>query len=56
MSKPLSRPVSFRTMSVKGLTQQLDGTEKPYPVYYLGSAIKLERPTQPGQQYRWLTS
>lgn len=56
MAKPLSRPVTFKKMSAKALTQQLDGTEDPYPVYYLGSRVKFERPTQPGQQYRWITS
>lgn len=53
MANPLTRVVSFRQMSAKAVVQQLDGTELPYPVYYLGRTIKFERPVAPGQTYRW---
>jgi hypothetical protein len=56
MSRPLSQQVTFKKMSAKALTQQLDGVEQPYPVYYVGNRVKVERPTQPGQTYRWINS
>ena len=49
----LSRPVTFKTLNVRALVQQLDGTERAYPVYYFGRTIKIERPEVPGQTYRW---
>ena len=48
-----SAKVTFKTLNVKAMVQQLAGTENPYPVYYFGSQIKFERPEVPGQEYRW---
>ncbi len=53
MANPLTRTATFRQMSAKAVVQQLDGVERPYPVYYLGRTIKFERPESPGQTYRW---
>ena len=45
--------VTFKTLNVKAMVQQLAGTESAYPVYYFGSQTKFERPEVPGQEYRW---
>ena len=49
----LTRKVTFKTLNVKALVQQLAGTEPAYPVYYFGKIVKFERPEVPGQTYRW---
>ena len=51
---PLNR-VRFKKRSLKAIVHQLDGPEKPYPVYRFGGYHnKFERPEVPGQPYRWL--
>jgi len=47
------RPVRFRKVSGKAIVHQLEGPEKPYPVYRF-PLLKFERPERPGQTYRWL--
>ena len=45
--------VRFRKFSAKALGSQLDGVERPYPVYlFSGKGLKTERPETPGQPYR----
>ncbi len=56
MSHIKTPPVTFKTINGKALVHQLVGVEPPYPVYYFGKQVKLERPEVPGQQYRWITS
>ena len=56
MPRAISPKVTFRRVSAKSLMLQLDGPERPYPVYYFGKTVKFERPERPGQPYRWLTS
>jgi hypothetical protein len=48
-----SAQVRFKTISAKGLVQQLDGPERNYPVYQFAGAYKFERPETPGSEYRW---
>jgi len=53
MANTLTRTATFKTLNVRALVQQLDGTEQAYPVYYFGKTIKYERPEVAGATYRW---
>ncbi len=53
----ISKPVRFKTVKIKALTQSVDGREPPYDVYRLGGGQrKYERPEVPGAPYRRLIS
>jgi len=49
----LTSSVTFKKINVKGVVQQLAGTERAYPVYNFGRTAKFERPEVPGSEYRW---
>lgn len=52
----MSQKVRFKKVSAKALVQQVAGPEAPYPVYRFSPRPKFERPTPPGQEYRWISS
>lgn len=52
----MSQNVTFKKVSAKALVQQVAGPEQAYPVYRFSPMPKFERPTPPGQQYRWITT